>query len=297
MILAVTILFLSGKMGRVKGAKTPDVALPTIYKGELLLPKVTDGGANNNVSKTNDEARLGVISANLAAIFDKNNKLTGIRVVGEMENHSDKLITGVSPVVQFYATNGTLIGQKVARPSDNFDFKTILAKDKSLYDVTVDNPPQSDKLEIIFNTTASTDSAVYKPLLISNRNIETKTANVSAQADQGNQEITDHNNSTASGQATPAAQPVPTQRVDYYIVSGQINNPLANPMTDITIYAWAKDDQNKVFALGRTDFKNDLLNPGDKIDFKVILLPIRSNQDYSDYEIAAWGREYKLGSN
>jgi len=71
-------------------------------------------------------------------------------------------------------------------------------------------------------------------------------------------------------------------------------NPLDSPVTNISIYAWAKNDAGKVFALGRTDFKNDLLGSGGKLDFKVMVLPFQSDQTMSSYEISAWGKRYKL---
>ncbi len=274
--LGLLVYFFSHKTAPAKSEKITDVSLPTIYNGELILPKVS-GALDNNVSRAAFAGKLSVISANLAAIFE-NNQLTGIRIVGETGNVGDKDVTGVSPLVRFYDKDGKLAGQKVARPSKDFDFKTISARDKALYDVTVDSPSASDRVEIVFNVTASTDSAGYKPLLISNRKIETRTADVNADAPAG----------------TESARTAPSQKVEYYVVSGQVNNPLENPVTDITIYAWSKDEANRVFALGRQDFKNDLINPGEKIEFKVMLLPIRSDQTYSTYEISAWGREYKI---
>lgn len=263
--LGLLVYFFSHKTAPAKSEKITDVSLPTIYNGELILPKVS-GALDNNVSRAAFAGKLSVISANLAAIFE-NNQLTGIRIVGETGNVGDKDVTGVSPLVRFYDKDGKLAGQKVARPSKDFDFKTISARDKALYDVTVDSPSASDRVEIVLNATSSTDSAIYKSLLISNRNLETKTTST----------------------ATPAGQ-----KVEYYVASGQVVNPLENPVTDITIYAWSKDEANRVFALGRQDFKNDLINPGEKIEFKVMLLPIRSDQTYSTYEISAWGKEYRL---
>lgn len=284
-ILTLLILYASGRVGNVKSAKTMDVALPTIFGGELILPRIT-GITEGNLAKPAVSGRLSVLSANLAAVF-ADNKLSGIRVVGEVVNDSGRDVIGVSPVVRFYDGGGTMVGQKVARESVGFDFRTVATGQPTLYDVTVDAPPASEKLEIFFNITASTDSAVYKNLLIANRSLETKTANVGGESSA---EATD------SAAASPAAATEPALKVDYYIASGQVINPMPSPATEITIYAWAKDEANKVFALGRTDFKNDLINPGEKIDFKVLLVPIRSGQQYVTYEIAAWGKEYRLTS-
>lgn len=271
--LTGSILFLSKKLGKPGTTKPPEVALPTIFNGELVLPKVTNGAPESSAGKVVGNDRLSVVSANLVAVFE-NNKLTGIRVVGELGNGGENYVTAISPVVRFLDTDGNLVAQKIARLSTNFDFRSVGPKESSLYDVTVDNPPQSDKLEILFNTVSSSPSATFEALKISNRNLETKTANINTSTESA---------ATASGQS-----------VDYYVASGQVVNPYPNPVTEITIYAWAKDESNKVFALGRTDFKNDLINSGEKIDFKVMLIPLRSDQKYSDYDIAAWGREYKL---
>jgi hypothetical protein len=289
--LSILILLFSQKGPKAANPKPADVVLPTIYNGELVLPLMATQSAKNNFGNNSFTGRLSVGSANLAAVFDSNNKLAGIRVVGEVTNVADQFALSVSPVVRFYNNENALVGQKIAHFSTGFDFRDLAPQDRSVYDVIVDNPPVSDKLEILFNVTASSPSATFESLKIANRNLETKTATINNQ----NQAAETPPVATTSA-ATPSAAVVPPgQKVEYYVVSGQAINPLPNPVTDIVVYAWAKNSEGKVFALGRVDFKNDLINPDEKVDFKVMLIPIKEDQTLINYEIAAWGREYLLG--
>ncbi|MBI3559079.1 hypothetical protein HY085_01670 [Candidatus Gottesmanbacteria bacterium] len=242
-----------------RAGRFPEVSLPTIINGELILPKVSTPSSLPALT-----TRLAVLSANLAAVTDKDGKTTGIRVVGEVGNIGDKFINGANAIVRFYATTSAQPVQKIARPSANWDFLTVYPQDKVLYDVTVEAPPSSERLEVVFDVTNASSSALFNQLKIASRSMEMKTA-------------------SSSGQL-----------IEYYLASGRVVNIFANPISDIVIYGWAKNLEGRVFALGRTDFKNDLLNPGDGIDFKVLMVPFQSGQKFLNSEISAYGKEYKL---
>lgn len=273
-ILFGTILFLSRRTGRAKNPKSPEVAIPTIFNGDLVLPTVS---SQPPLNKFAGAGRLSVVSANLAAIFDKD-KLTGLRVLGEVLNSGDQTVTSVSPVIRLLDANGNLVAQKIARPTTGYEFHDLSPNDTTLFDVTLDDPPKSDKMEILFNITGASQSAVFEPLKIASRSMETRSTNVNS------------SDSTSTGSGATAGQ-----KVDYYIVSGRVVNPLASAVTDVSIYAWARDEDNKVFAFGEASFKNDLINPGDGVDFRAILVPVRTDEKFASYEVAAWGKEYRLG--
>ncbi|MBI4099705.1 hypothetical protein HY440_01735 [Candidatus Microgenomates bacterium] len=254
-----------------KTLSLPDVAIPTIINGELVLPQVATpaGDLNQNLGKA--MTRLGVISANLVPIVGTDQKLTGIRILGEMTNVGDKVIIGASPVVRFFDTTGKVLASKIGHYSAGWDFFGIGPSEQTLYDVTVDNPPTADKLEIVLNVAAASDSAVFDELKVASRSMEVKTASY-----QGN----------ASDSAG--------EKVEYYSVSGSVVNALLDPVSDIAIYAWVKDKDNKVYAFARQDFKNDLLASGEKLDFKITLLPLKTGETYDSYVVAAWGKRYRL---
>lgn len=278
--LGVFIFWMSRKTSKsVTNQKTPDVVLPTIINGDLVLPSQVTS-QDTSLPKVVTNARLGVNSANLVAIFDQG-KLSGIRIVGETTNVGDSFVSNVSPVVRFYDADGKSVGQKIASFTQSFTFHDIAPKDKTLYDVTVNSPPQSDKVEIFFNTTSSSDSAIFEPLKIASRSVETKSTQ------------TNQSTSASDSAATPAATPA-ANSVDYYIATGKILNPFDFNVSDVVVYAWAKNDEDKVFAVGQTDYKNDLISPGQSVDFSIIILPLQNGQKMAAYEIAAWGKEYKL---
>lgn len=269
--IAVYILFsFFSKKPVSNSAKLPEVVLSTIGpNGEL----VADATISAQTDRTKLSApRIVVNSANLVAIYDKN-QMTGIRILGELSNIGGGFVNKIDPVVRFYNQKGTLIAQKIAQLTEGFDFKEVAPDSKLPYDVTVLQPPTSDRLEIVFNTVSSTNSADLLTLKIASRSMEIKTATVS-----------DNESASASG----------SRQVEYYTVSGKVVNTFSELVSDIVVYAWAKDSAGKVFSFGRADFKNDLLNPSDKVDFKIILLPIKSDEKLDFYEIAAWGKAYKL---
>ena len=258
------------------GGDQPEVLAPTIINGELVLPKVgTGSGELADLGKA-VPTRLGVISANLIPIMGKDqngtsSQLSGIRILGEMGDSGNKVVTDFSPVIRFLDAGGKTIGQKVGRLSTGWDFFGVGPNEKTLYDVTVDNPPTADRLEIVLNVAVASEAAVFEPLKIASRSVEVKTA-------------------TYQGDASNSAQ----QSVEYYSMSGQVVNALSDPVSDISVYAWVKDKEAKVFAFARQDFKNDLLAPGEKIDFRMTLLPLKANETYDSYEISAWGKRYRL---
>lgn len=284
-VLVLGVVF-RGKIGSFfqnKGsvAGTMDVAIPSIINGELVLPKLATGSA---VSALGGQARLGIVSANLIGIADPSansgqaNRLSAIRILGEVSNIGEKIVDSVSPVVRFIDANGKVIGQKIGRLSTNWNFFGVIPGEKTLYDVTVDSPPQADKLEIVLNASSATDSAIFDVLKIASRSMEIKTATYqgSGSSDQGSE----------SGSIG--------EKVEYYSVTGSVVNTLTDPISDITIYSWARDKEGKVFAFNRQDFKNDLLALGEKIDFRILLLPLKSGEQYDSYEVAAWGKRYRL---
>lgn len=255
-----------------------DVSVPSIINGNLVLPKVVTGGGLTIQGESNlgKQVKLGVVSASLVPIFDPSAisgqaRLSGLRVLGEVSNMGTQAVTGISPVIRFLDTDGAVMASKIARYSSGWDFFGVLPNEKTYYDVTVDNPPQAEKLEIILNAASASDSALFDELKIASRSMEIKTANY-------------------QGEASEAG----AQKVEYYSVSGQVVNTMPDPVSDIAIYTWVKDGEGRVYAFARQDFKNDLLASGEKIDFKLTLLPLKTGETYDSYELAAWGKRYRL---
>lgn len=270
-----------------------DVSIPSIINGELVLPKVSGKVGENNLGGGVGKARLSVQSANLLAIFDQQTqKLSQIRVIGEVLNIGQKIVTEVSPVVRFYDKVGKQIAQKVGDLSPNYKFFDLVPGDRTYYDILVVPPEASDRLEIILNPSMATDSAQFEQLKISGRQFETKTAVEEQKVVEATSEASD-SAATASAKKT---EPVPApKKVEYYSVSGSVVNPFQDLVTDITVYAWIRNSEGKVFSFARQDFKNDLISPGDKVDFKLTLVPFKNDETMSSYELVAWGKRYKLG--
>lgn len=257
----------------------PEVNAPTIINGELILPKPEDA-PTNTLAQFGENSRLAVENAILMPIREQD-KLVAIRMLGEMRNRGQETIDGVSPIVRFFDASGKVVGQKLAEPSDAFKFFSLESGGKTIYDFTVKDPPESEKIEIMVNVSSSTASAAFEPLKIASRSMEIKTANT-----QGSPQSTSSDSASASDSAS--------QQVEYFIVSGSVFNTESDPYSEITIYSWAKAEDGRVLAFEKQEFKNDLLISGNQLDFKITLLPLRLDSKMQTYEIAAWGKRYKL---
>lgn len=271
-----------------------EVTVPSIINGELVLPKVSGKVGENNFGGGIGKARLSVQSANLLAIFDpQTQKLQSIRVIGEVLNIGQKIVSEVSPVVRFYDVTGKAIAQKVAEFSPNYRFFDLIPGDKTYYDILVSPPESSDRLEIVLNPVVATDSAKFEQLKISGRTFETKSA--TQEQPKIEESVPDASDSAATQSAENKAPAPEPKKVEYYMVSGSVINPFQDLITDITVYAWIRNAEGKVFSFARQDFKNDLISPGDKVDFKLTLVPFKNDETMYQYELVAWGRRYKLG--
>lgn len=296
LVVLGTILTLSklGKLGKYKPtAKLPDIAVPTIVNGELLIPTGTDLNLNvtspGGLSKNAFGPQLFVVSANLIGIYSQNNNasqseqvisegseaaqlvqqpqvtLSGIRILGEMRNGGSKIIGSFTPVVRFIDKDGAILGQKIGENSANFDFFGLDPADIQLYDITVSDPPaNSDRVEVVLK--GEENSNFSKVMLkIASRSAQPKTVQ------------------TQSGQ--PAT---------VHTVSGRVVNSLPVSVSDISIIAWVKDQDGKVYGLGRQDFKSDLIGPNEEIPFKIMVLPAKLDSEFDSFEVRAWGKEYRL---
>lgn len=291
LVLATGGYFLWPKRApEVKGEKTQKVEAPTIINGELVLPKVYTGG----VLESKD--RIGVASAFLVGVSDDpasaqgsggQGKLVGIRILGEIANLSDKIVNEISPVIRFYDDKDKLIAQKVAKITPGFNFFSFKPAENTIYDILVEDPPKADKLEIIINSAGFEKIPSTERLKIASSKMEVKTAKYQSQGLEG----------TESGEATISATPAVTpevSEVEYYTLSGSVVNNLVDAVSDVTVYAWVKNAEGKVFSFARQDFKGDLVSPKKKVEFKINLLPFKMEEKMDKFEVAAFGKRYKL---
>ncbi len=244
---------------------------PAIVNGELVLPKIDLPESNSsNLQKINRPALL-IVSANLIGIYSAEQgagsdsaHLAGIRMLGEVKNSGSDFIGSFTPVVRFIDAGGATVSQKIAHNSVNYDFFGLGGEEQTVYDITVDDPPPSDRMEIVFSAASASASPDRVPLKILNRSTETIPASISGKA------------------------------VDTYSVRGSIINTTSLPVADMTIVGWLKNEDGKVYGIARQDFKSDLLSPGQTLDFHLLLLPVKTDEKFSDIGIAAWGKEYIL---
>jgi len=247
-----------------------NVDLPSIVNGNLVLPK-NDTGTGLLSDKLRSGNSLQVLSANLIAIFEQGQgagqNISSIRIIGEIKNIGDAPVSSFQPVVRFINNDNKVVAQKTGAYSEGFQFHSLQPGEIGLYDATV-VPPKDlpEKLEVILNADSATESAGFHELNIEGRNFEVKTASNSATG----------------------------EKIEYYSVSGQIYNTSEDYLTDMVVTGWVKDKDGTVFSVNRQVFKNDLLAAGDKLDFKIPLIPLKPNFVYESYGLSAWGKDFKL---
>ena len=137
--------------------KNIDVTVPSIVGGELVLPKVdlTSNSPPQSGASTLLDDQIYVLSANLVGIYSQpqsaseSGQLTGIRIMGEMLNPGKNRVNNFLPVVRFLDNEGNLKTQKIARFSDSFEFYGLDPGSRGVYDVTVDAPSATERIEVV----------------------------------------------------------------------------------------------------------------------------------------------------
>lgn len=295
----------------------PDVSQPTIVQGDLVLPKVMLEKFNATSGK---QSQLHVLSANVFGVFDSTAqnpaqsnpfapapapKLVGIRIMGEVGNVGSTVVEEVSPAVRFLDSSDNEIGRKVGRLTPGFSFFGVLPNSQSIYDIMVDEPPNADKMEIVLNTVSATTSAKYDVLKIVKKAIDVKTAVNQQQSPSKPKNASDSGAASQSAQKSVSGGPAgsegeetqsdttsaPTE-IEYYTVTGSVQNSLSDPVSDVSVYVWVKDGDGRVFSFGRQDFKGDLIATGKNVSFSINLFPFKDGEKYASYEVAAWGKRY-----
>ena len=270
-IVAKKFSFFSLPAPRSVSETIPSVSMPTIIDGKIVFP-----GQNKDLSYVENlgkkvNSNLTVLTADLVGLYEQsqNPKLTGIRILGETKNIGAQRVSQFKPIVKFIDSDGKTVTQKIGNYSESFSFYGLDPGETTLYDISVPLPAEqlTDKLEILFNSETATPSSSYENLKIADRNFEVKTASNSATGEQ----------------------------VEYYSVTGSVVNTFDDYLTDIIVAAWVKDKDGLVFSVGRQFFKEDLVSSGNKIDFKIPLLPLKNGFKYESYELRAWGKVFKLG--
>ncbi|MDO8514944.1 MAG: hypothetical protein Q7S14_00450 [bacterium] len=276
LVLALTALGLTVwkyKIDKPQIVKNKDVSLPSIIGGELVLPKVD---LTLNHSQTAQSVLLDnqilVVSATLVGVYSQqqsaseSGQLTGIRVLGEMANPGKNRINNFLAVVKFFDNEGNLKTQKIANFSANYGFYGLDPQGRGVYDVTVDAPPLSDRIEVVLKPQDGDKTA--------HAAVNLKVASRSAEI----QSVTAQNGQT----------------VDVYVIKGEVVNTTDTGVADIIVNAYVKDTDGRVFGLNKESFKSDLIRPGETIPFKVMVLPVKTDSVYDDFVVDVWGREYKL---
>ncbi len=257
------------KSGKPGTSKNNNVSIPTIIGGELVLPEV-DLKLNKQSQLTGGdvllEDQIWVMSANLVGIFKEQiasapAQLASLRVLGEMYNPGKGPITNYLPIIRFLDGENNLLTQKLGRYSSNYELYLLEPNTKGVYDITVDDPPLSDKIEVVLKPQEG-DRTLRPPvaLKVASRSSEIQT----------------------------------TQGYDTYLVKGEIINTTAFPVADILVNAYVLDTENKVFGVARESFKSDLIRPGETIPFKILVLPVKTDSIYEETIVEVWGREYRL---
>ena len=190
-------------------------------------------------------------------------ELVGVRILGEYQNVGNMTAHDVRPIIRFYDKTDRLLATKRAEPTSPFRFLPLEPNEISLYDVSVPSPPDSQKFQIELKpvppskeTASSTLSPKY--LKLKEKSLEDAVATTE------------------------------TGTVNYHKFNGTMVNTSQNTLTNILVYAWLKNKDNKVFANGVKEFSHDLLAPNQELEVLMSILPTQLSEVES-YEVKLWG--------
>ncbi len=228
---------------------------------ELLNSVKIQEPANLKLQKSG----IKVLSANLVAEFDKDQKLSKLKIMGEVQNISDKTIPNAVPIVYFLDEFGQNIAKKIAGFDEKYFLPPLPPKAKFLYAVAVANPPWPfASIAVNFEADVKTKNlspAFSEDLKIEGREIEVNTA------------------SSSSGAETT-----------YFRLKGNVENIGDKRLKNVAVVAYLKDENNQVFSWASQEFPSDLFEKNQAQAVNILLVPLKI-ATMSGAEVFTFGEE------
>ncbi len=261
---------------------------PTAKPIDINAIKIVDLKSDNN---KNPALSLKVLSANLVAEVDQTAQtpsetpivssssaslslsptasskpptITALRILGEIENNGTQIVENATPLVTFFDSGGMQIATKVGTWGENYIFPKLKPQQKYFYDFTIKSLPENF-VNLSVNLTPSTSSTPSTPiseiLKIQNREVEEKIASSSAK-----------------------------EQIYYYTITGQMINIGTQPVKNVRVVAYAKDNNGLVFSWNKQEFPSDLFSPSQTQNISINLTPFKLGR-MEQLEIFLFGEE------
>jgi hypothetical protein len=257
--------------------------IPVAKPIDINAIKIVDLKSDNN---KNPALSLKVLSANLVAEVDQQTQsppetdstssasaslsptkppiITSLRILGEIENNGTEIVGNATPLITFFDSGGMQIATKVGSWSENYIFPKLKPQQKYFYDFTIKSLPENFvNISINFTPATSTTSAtpISEILKIQNRDVEEKIASSSAK-----------------------------EQIYYYTITGQMINIGTQPVKNVRVVAYAKDNNGLVFSWASQEFPSDLFSPSQTQNISINLTPFKLAR-MEQLEIFLFGEE------
>ncbi|PIS08858.1 hypothetical protein COT75_04455, partial [Candidatus Beckwithbacteria bacterium CG10_big_fil_rev_8_21_14_0_10_34_10] len=191
--------------------------------------------------------KLKIISAKALPVVEQveggENKVTGIRVVGEFQNQGQETVLEVKPIVKFYE-KGTLVATKIANWASGYQFLPLSSGERSIFDILIPNPPQSEHI--------STNMRIMETDKSGEEGVDLKVK------DKGFEE-----ESIERGE----------EKMAYFKFTGKLFNPHDYSVENPGIMVWLKDDQGQIIASSYKIFEAELIESNQEIEVSTLLIP------------------------
>lgn len=202
-------------------------------------------------------------SSSPSASQEEGFSIVGIRVVGEMKNVGEEVVTGAKAIIKFYDDEEKLLATKIGNWTEGYEFLPLGPGEINVYDLLVPNPPKSKWISIQLkeNQGEATGGIRGLPeLKIKEKDLEETSLK------QEEEEIV------------------------YYKFKGILVNTGEAEIANPKVYVWLKNDEGKVIGITSKTFEADLLTKNDELEVNLLLVPFTLEEEkVFGYEMKAFG--------
>lgn len=212
---------------------------------EITLPKIAPG----KPAAATESKALKLLNAHAASTNLKNRegkKMTGLRILGEIQNMGNKIIENAIILVNFYGEDEALIDTKTGVWHQDYKFLTLPPGGVNVYEVLIPEPPTSETISLTIKPNPATQANNSVGLEIKGEKLE------------------------------GAVLEKDGQQVHYFKFTGILVNNHDFAVLNPGIYIWIKDDKDKVIGASYRTFNDKKLEKKEEFDVQVDLLPISS---------------------
>jgi len=211
---------------------------------EIALPKIAPEKPTGTAASKIKLLNANATTANLKDGEGK--KMSGLRILGEIQNMGNKMIENAIVLVNFYGADEALMDTKIGVWHQDYKFLSLAPGEINIYEVLIPEPPTSESVTVGIQSI---------PL------------------DQANSPI---RLEIKSEKLEGAVLEKDGQQIHYFKFTGTLVNNNDFAVVNPGIYVWIKDDKDKVISASYKTFNDKRLEKGEELNVRLDLLPLSS---------------------